>query len=72
MPDRVRPVAEEGAGSKLRRALGKDWKGKLSVLFYIVGLVFAFCVPQISLGLYIVVALMWLVPDRRIEKNFKE
>jgi uncharacterized membrane protein len=53
----------------LANALGRDIKGKLSPLFYIAGIGLAFVDPRISSALYIAVALMWLVPDRRIEKT---
>jgi uncharacterized membrane protein len=52
----------------LARALGRDLKGKVSPLLYAAGIGLAFIYPWASVGLYIAVALMWLVPDRRIEK----
>ncbi len=60
-------VAREGKGSALAIALGKDWKGHLSPLIYLVAIGMAFVNPWISNGLYAVVAAMWLVPDRRLE-----
>jgi uncharacterized membrane protein len=51
----------------LRRAVRADWKGKLSMLVYLVAMVTAFRWKWIALALYIFVALLWLVPDRRIE-----
>jgi uncharacterized membrane protein len=57
-----------GAHSKLARAVGADKKGKLSLAMYAAAIPLAFVRPWIAIGLYVAVALMWLVPDRRIEK----
>ena len=65
-------VKTEGPGSILARVFGFDIKGKISVLFYIAGIAVAFIQPMIAFGLYCVVALMWLVPERRIEKHVEE
>lgn len=62
-------VRANGADRALAEALGRDIKGKLSPLFYIAGIGLAFVDPRISSALYIAVALMWLVPDRRIENT---
>ena len=62
-------VAHEGPHSKLRSALGSDVKGKLSIVIYAVAIPLAFVSEWISFALYVSVALMWLVPDRRIEKT---
>jgi uncharacterized membrane protein len=61
-------IAQQGANSMLAAAIGKDGKGKLSPVFYLAGILLAFVSPWISGGLYMFVALMWLVPDRRIER----
>jgi uncharacterized membrane protein len=61
-------VAHEGPGSTLERALGRDRKGKLSLLLYAVGVGLAFVRPWLGDVLYVLVALRWLVPDRRIER----
>lgn len=58
---------EHGPGSTLSEALGKDLKGKASPILYFIAIPMAFVSTWISFGLYVVVALMWLVPDRRIE-----
>jgi uncharacterized membrane protein len=58
-----------GPGSPLAIALGKDWKSKLSVVIYAVAILLAFVTPWLGLGLYIAVAVMWFIPDRRIEKT---
>jgi uncharacterized membrane protein len=60
-------VAFEGANSKLAEAVGKDQKGKLSLFLYLCAIPLAFVRPWISDVLYVAVALIWLVPDRRIE-----
>ncbi|MGE5235741.1 MAG: TMEM175 family protein [Acidobacteriota bacterium] len=60
-------VAAQGPGSKLAAAVGGDLKGKLSMALYAVAIPLAFVHHWLADGLYVVVALMWLVPDRRIE-----
>ena len=55
-------------GSALERALGADRKGKVSLACYIVALSLAFIVPWVSVGLFVAVALLWFIPDRRIER----
>jgi uncharacterized membrane protein len=60
-------VAEHGGDSSLARAVGNERKGRLSVVIYLVAIPLAFVNHWIALGLYVVVALMWFVPDRRIE-----
>jgi len=62
-------VAHEGPHSKLRAALGSDVKGKLSIAIYVVAIALAFVHESISHALYVAVALIWFVPDRRIEKS---
>jgi uncharacterized membrane protein len=61
-------VRAQGAGSPLAAALGNDLKGKLSPVAYLAAIPLAFVSPWISAALYVLVALVWLVPDRRIEK----
>ena len=61
-------VRVQGANGILKRALGSDWKGKLSPALYLAGIVSAFCVTGLAQAIYLVAALVWLVPDRRIEK----
>jgi uncharacterized membrane protein len=60
-------IREQGTGSRLAAAVGRDVKGKISPLLYIAGTVMAYPSRWVSLAFYIVVALMWLIPDRRIE-----
>jgi uncharacterized membrane protein len=52
----------------LAQALGRDLKGKLSLVLYVLGIVVAMQLPALAWGIYAAVALMWLVPDRRIER----
>jgi uncharacterized membrane protein len=54
-------------GPLLREVLGRDLKGKLSPVIYVVGIALAFVRPWLGIGPFVVVALMWLVPDRRVE-----
>ncbi len=62
-------VAEAGgARSSLASAIGKDWKGKLSPLLYLLGVVASFFAPALAGAIYVLVALMWLIPDRRLER----
>jgi uncharacterized membrane protein len=60
-------IAADGPQSLLAQAVGRDWKGKLSPLVYISAAVASFWSAWIAQALYVVVALIWLVPDRRIE-----
>jgi uncharacterized membrane protein len=59
----------EGERSELRVALGSDLKGKLSPLLYCLGIGLSFANRWVGLGVYIAVALIWLVPDRRVERH---
>lgn len=63
-----RIIATDGEESLLARALGGDWKGKLSPLLYLTAILLAPFARWVSLGLYALVALLWLIPDRRIER----
>ncbi|MEX0735719.1 MAG: TMEM175 family protein [Steroidobacteraceae bacterium] len=63
-----RITASQGSESLLRRAVGQDWKGKLSPVLYVIAILVAFSSHWVSKGIYVLVALMWLVPDRRIER----
>jgi uncharacterized membrane protein len=57
----------QGSDSLLGRALGKDWKGKSSIILYILGIVCAYWQPLLAQAIYAGVAIMWVVPDKRIE-----
>ncbi len=61
-------IATEGDDSVLRRAVGRDWKGNLSPVVYLVAIVAALWSPWVAQALYVGVALIWVVPDRRIER----
>ncbi len=63
-----RIIALHGKDSLLSRAVGADWKGKLSPLLYLTAIVLAAFARWASLALYALVALLWLIPDRRIER----
>ena len=62
-------VARHGADSVLAAAIGRDHKGLFSLLLYLVGVALAFVLPAAACGVYVLVAVIWLVPDRRIEKR---
>ncbi len=65
-------VAEQGPNSKLTLAVGKDVKGKLSLGLYAAAIPLAFVNQWIADGLYVLVAILWLIPDRRIESRLNE
>jgi uncharacterized membrane protein len=65
-------IAHQGPVSKLEAAIGNDVKGKLSMALYILAIPLAFVHQWISDALYVLVALMWLVPDTRIESKLNE
>ena len=62
-------IKTHGPDCLLAKATGKDIKGKLSILFYIVAMVSAYCANWAAEFLYLLVALIWLIPDRRIEQH---
>jgi uncharacterized membrane protein len=59
-------IASQGRDSLLKVAVGQDWKGRLSAFLYAIAVAASFLSPWIGGGIYVIVALMWLVPDRRI------
>ncbi len=61
-------LASEGPGSVLAAAVGRDWKGNLSPVLYLTAIAAAFVSPWIAGAIYVLVALIWLVPDRRVER----
>ena len=61
-------IRAQGPDSILKQAVGRDWKGKLSPVLYVVAIVAALWLPWIAEAIYIGAALIWLIPDRRIEK----
>jgi uncharacterized membrane protein len=60
-------MRKQGAQSVLAKALGGDIKGKISIIFYLAGIAAAFVSPWAAVAIYVLVAVMWLIPDRRIE-----
>lgn len=65
-------ISHHGQDSALAIAIGKDFKGKVSVISYAVAILCAFVNSWISCALYVLVAIMWLIPDRRIEKTLSQ
>ena len=65
-------IVSQGTNSLLKRAVGSDWKGKSSPLIYLIATLSTFWSPWLAQGLYVLVALLWLVPDRRIENVMYE
>ena len=63
-----RIIASQGEESLLKKAVGSDWKGKLSAVLYITGIGLAFVWSWVSVAIYVFVALIWVIPDRRIER----
>ncbi len=63
-------IVLHGKDSVLANALGRDLKGKLSILIYLVAIPLAFVNSWLAFSLYVLVAIIWLIPDRRIEKAF--
>jgi uncharacterized membrane protein len=61
-----------GKNSILAKAIGKDWKGIVSMVLYLIGICLTFLNPWIGLGIYVLVAAIWFIPDRRIEKQMAE
>jgi uncharacterized membrane protein len=64
-------MKEHGEKSLLAEAIGKDLKGKISMVLYVVAIPSAFITPWIAGAIYVLVALIWLVPDKRIENKIK-
>jgi uncharacterized membrane protein len=61
-------IAAQGEGSVLRQAVGGDWKGKVSPVLYVAGIGLTFVGAGLAQAIYLLVALIWLVPDKRIER----
>jgi uncharacterized membrane protein len=61
-------IASQGQSSPLRLAVGRDWKGKVSPLLYLLGIGLSFISPWAATIVYVSVACLWLIPDRRIER----
>lgn len=67
-----RIIASQGPDGELQRAIGGDWKGKASPFLYVLAIALAFVRPALAMTVYVLVALMWVVPDRRIERMLTE
>jgi len=67
----ARIIAVNGRDSTVARAVGSDTKGKISLVAYVAGIVTAFFAPWIAAAFYVGIALLWLIPDRRIEDELK-
>ncbi len=65
-------IAEQGEDSRLRKAIGRDWKGRASPLIYLASIGVAFADRWVAIAGYVAVALMWLIPDRRVERALTE
>ena len=65
-------IAAQGPDSKLKAAVGRDFKGKISPFIYLAAILLAFVDERLSRALYVLVALMWLIPDRRIERKLDD
>jgi TMEM175 potassium channel family protein len=60
-------IVSGALGSKVAEAIGKDWKGRISIALYLVGIATSLALPYGAIALYALVAVMWFIPDRRIE-----
>jgi TMEM175 potassium channel family protein len=65
-------IARQGRESLLALAIGKDWKGKLSPMLYFAAILLSFVSSWIAAALYVFVALLWLIPDPRIERQLEK
>jgi hypothetical protein len=65
-------VKQAGPDSTIAKAVGRDWKGKFSLFIYVCAVVVAFVSAQMSLTIYTLVAIIWFIPDRRIERVLLE
>jgi uncharacterized membrane protein len=61
-----------GRGSTLATSIGSDRKGKISIALYAAAIPLAFAQPWIACACYVIVAIMWLIPDRRIERKLAQ
>jgi TMEM175 potassium channel family protein len=65
-------IRHHGHDSALARAVGNDFKGRISIVFYVAAIGLSFWNRWMAVGIYVVVAMMWLIPDRRIERTLSE
>jgi uncharacterized membrane protein len=64
-------IGLEGADGPLRHAIGRDWKGKTSLAGYCVAVPLAFVSPGLAMAIYVAIAVMWLIPDQRLERAMR-
>ena len=64
-------IRSQGPDSLLKRAIGPDWKGKASPILYVLALLATLRIPWVAQAIYVAVALLWLIPDRRIERTLR-
>lgn len=64
-------IRNEGKDSKVGKVYSKDKKVNLSLVMYLLGVIFSFILPLISLAIYLMVAILWFIPDRRMEQSIK-
>jgi uncharacterized membrane protein len=60
-------ITSQGENSLLKQAVGSDWKGKTSLILYLIATIVAVWTPWLSQLIYVLVALLWIIPDKRIE-----
>lgn len=65
-------ISSHGPDSLLKRAVGNEWKGKLSIILYAIAVISTFWSQWIAISIYVVIAIIWFIPDRRIERIFLE
>jgi uncharacterized membrane protein len=65
-------IRAQGNDSILKKAVGRDWKGKLSLVLYLVAIVATFRSTSVAHGIFVSVALLWLIPDRRIKRALQQ
>jgi len=65
-------IVSQGPTSVLRKAIGRDWKGKVSPLLYVAGIISSLVSSWMAQAIYVFVALLWLIPDRRIEHALRQ
>jgi uncharacterized membrane protein len=61
-------IASDGDNSALKKAIGNDWKGKATSVLIVLAVIFSFLLTYLSLIIYVLITIIWMVPDRRIEK----
>ncbi len=61
-------IASDGDNSALKKAIGNDWKGKVTSLLIVLGVIFSFIQAGLSIIIYVLITIIWMIPDRRIEK----